>query len=190
VTDENSLEPGQPLLIGMGGQFYAHEAWSSLIHCLNKVGWRIAGRPVVVRCMGREFHAYADTPQRIEFLGWLSQKESVVELNKCHLLYCPYSFFEEDRTISEYSFPSKIPSYLAASRPILYHGPSYGSPVSFIRAHNCGLSCCSIQLSDIYNALEDFLNADYQDLCQNAAAAFLNACTVGTLKTRVEAFFA
>lgn len=189
LTAVNELAPDGPLIIGMAGQLYANQAWHALLKCMNEHHWTIARRPVVIRFMGRAFHVYADTPQRIEYLGWHTQKESIAELNKCHLLYCPYHFSENNRSVSMYSFPSKIPPYLAAGRPIFYHGPEYGSPVDFIRKHNCGIACFSTEIADIAETLEEFVWGDYHALCRNAIAAFKNACTLRALETGVNNFF-
>lgn len=143
----------RPLLIGMAGQFYAASEWLQLVRALNAANWQVAGRPVRILVLG---------PQRppgvpnhpVSFLGWKSQPDAARILSNCDILYCPYPFDPAMKEVSQYSFPSKLVLYLAAGRPIVFHGPSYAAPARYIEARNCGVVADRLVATAIYNEIE------------------------------------
>jgi hypothetical protein len=96
----------------------------------NDVAWNLAGKNVRIRFLGREYELNGSqlAPNRIEKLGYLPQDKTIRHLSECGILYCPYFFDEKRKEISKTSFPSKLSTYLAAGKPIFYHGPGYGLP--------------------------------------------------------------
>ena len=60
--------------------------------------------------------------------GWHATTDAVAILSACDVCYVPYWFDEAFRPGVELSFPNKVSLYLAAGRPILYHGPEQATP--------------------------------------------------------------
>ena len=180
---------GATLTIGMAGQFYAMEAWTSLLRALGCAGWKVAGRPVRIKVLGAQPPPGA-RPEYVEFLGWKSQAEAAEILSACDLLYCPYPFENWLREVAEQSFPSKLVLYLAAGRPIVLHGPDYSSPRRYLMDTGAGLCCDGVEASAIYNTLHR-LTTDrllYADIGRQAQAAFLRDFTLEQMNASVAAF--
>lgn len=172
------------LIIGMAGQFYARQEWDQVIIALNACSWRVAGREVFIRVAGH-YVPPTDAPEgRVSALGWLSASDLVAQMADCDVLYCPYPYAPEMDEVSRLSFPSKLVTYLAAARPVLFHGPETASPGRYIVANDVGVVTLGVQASAIYNSL-DRLARDaglYRRCAENAAAAFQRDFTLERMR--------
>ena len=127
------------LIIGMAGQFYASEEWHELINALNAVDWRLGERRVRLLVLGHYVPTSNAPADRLEFLGWKSQPEAIEILSRdTDILYCPYPFQSKMKEVSRLSFPSKLPLYFAAGRPVVFHGPDYASPAQYLQRRDAG----------------------------------------------------
>jgi glycosyltransferase involved in cell wall biosynthesis len=189
---QGTLSDEEHLFIGMAGQLYAKEAWESLLDMLAAHNWTIAGRKVVIRYMGRGPLSPSNGPQHIEWLGWRDQRDAVRLLAECDVLYCPYPFKDEEKDVARLSFPSKITLYLAAARPILFHGPSYASPVEFFLRTKCGFSCMKVGGEELQKKLEMLIREPelYASMCQNAYTVFRNEFTSNAMRKSIFRFLA
>jgi hypothetical protein len=162
--------------IGLAGQIYAWDAWSTLLALGDILKWRIRGRKLIVRYLGRGLGMETKVPRHIEYLGWHNQAEATKLLAECDLLYCPYPFYSAEESVNRLSFPSKIPSYLASARPTFFHGPEYSSVAKFFRDTDSGLVCSTLTKSAVYNEIERiFFEPDlYGRLCRNAVQTLNN----------------
>jgi glycosyltransferase involved in cell wall biosynthesis len=120
----------------------------------------------------------------VEFLGWHSQEETIQLLSEADVLYCPYWFdsaFEEE---SRLSFPSKLTTYLAAGRPVLFHGPAYASPAVFLKERGAGECCFSLDTDSIIASLTKLANdeAFYKETTFNGTNAFMECLTMLVLQ--------
>jgi glycosyltransferase involved in cell wall biosynthesis len=178
------VHPGTDLIIGMAGQIYATEEWNALIKALDSVNWEICGRSVRIRLMGRYANLLADGKMNIEFLGWTTQKETIRLMSESDLLYCPYWFNSQFETVARLSFPSKLTTYLAAGRPVLFHGPEYASPARFLSKYDAGLLCHSLESKVLVNSLTELVaNADrYNKLSHNGMHAFEELLTLSSMR--------
>lgn len=165
---------GDDFVIGMAGQTYATEEWNALLKALSSVDWRIAGRDVRISLLGREAHLRTDGKMRVEFLGWHTQEEAIRVLSEADVLYCPYWFDPAFETEARLSFPGKLTTYLAAGRPVLFHGPEYASPGRFLQENDAAVFCRSLEPSKIVETLT-LLASDgetYSRAARNGRAAF------------------
>jgi len=163
------------LSIGIAGTLNQLDAWHALLAALDSVGWRIAGRRVRIRVLGRSLPIHTTSPAEIEFLGWRPQGiESLRLVADTDVLYCPSWFDAENAPAARLSFPSKLAGYFAAGRPVLFHGPSYSSTVGFLADHDAGLACCSLEPGQIVAALARLAGDRelYARLAQNGRRAF------------------
>lgn len=156
-------------IIGFAGNLYAAEAWEALLAALSRVDWRIEGRRVLVRLLG--WRAPLETHKRvhIEYLGWRSVEETIEQMSQVDVAYLPYWFDKWHREDVRLCFPGKLSVYLAAGRPVLYHGPEDSSASRFFRRFPVGLCCHSLDESEIVESLRRFI-VD-RELCANAAVA-------------------
>ena len=174
----------EPLVIGMAGQLYAWAEWSVLIEALSAADWRIGGRDVRIWYLGRDLRAAAEYPEFIEHLGYRDQAETITLLSKCDVLYCPYFFDPAYEIIARTSFPSKLTSYLAAGKPVLFHGPRDSSPAAFLTKYDAGCNCSSLDPSELMMSLEEILfdEARTAALTANGKRAFRENLSTEHLK--------
>ncbi len=175
---------GDEFIIGMAGQFYAKEEWNSLIHSLNQVNWKIAGKSIRIRVMGGSFQSYTQSPANFEYLGWQSQEETIRLLSESDLLYMPYWFSQEFKEESSTSFPSKLVTYFASGRPVFCHAPIYSSPARYIKEHEAGYVCDTLDPSAILEYLElAITDIDYyRKLASNGTLCFFQDFTLERMK--------
>jgi glycosyltransferase involved in cell wall biosynthesis len=185
-----SVGSSEEIIIGMAGQIYASNEWNALINALDHVQWRISGKVVKIRVLGRRVNLQASRQVRIEFLGWSSQEETIKLMSETDLLYCPYWFDPMFETVARLSFPSKLTTYLASGRPVFYHGPRYASPARFLEEHKAGKCCYSLDSTEIINSLTEILSDSdlYSKLTQNGKIAFDKFLTLETMKDSFAAF--
>jgi glycosyltransferase involved in cell wall biosynthesis len=171
-------------VIGMAGQIYATAEWKALIAALDSVNWSILGRAVKITLMGRSLSLYVNGKSRVEFLGWRSQEETIQILSEADVLYCPYWFDPLFETEARLSFPSKLTAYLAAGRPVLFHGPRYASPARFLEEYRAGVCCHSLAPHDIIQKLSLLASDEqlYAQVTQNGRTAFEKNLTLSNLR--------
>lgn len=145
----------EPFVIGYAGSLYARREWEALMEALATRGWRVGGRPVVVRVLASGLDVRARGPARIEFLGWHSTTDAVAILSNCDVCYVPYWFDDAFRAGVQLSFPNKVSLYLAAGRPIFFHGPRESTPARFLERWPVGIACHSLDANEIVAALDD-----------------------------------
>ncbi len=132
------------LRLGFAGSLYSQSAWKSLIEALNGIDWRLDGRRVLIRILGSDFDFKCEAPANIEYLGFRSISETARILARCDLNYLPYPFESGLSDVAQYSFPTKLSTYLAAGRPVFIHAPGYSSLARFFRDRRIGACCRSL----------------------------------------------
>ncbi len=120
----------EEIVIGFAGSVTARDEVECLLRALDSVGWRLDGRRVTVRVFGLRFVCQAKTARFIEYRGYVESTAEVVRgLADCDVLFLPQPFGASHRLFTEFSFPTKLTTYLAARRPILLCAPEYASLV-------------------------------------------------------------
>jgi hypothetical protein len=179
-----SADPSR-IRIGLAGQIYSRQEWNALLAALASRDWQLHGRPVSLRYLGRE-HEVQGSPvpsDRLELFGYRSQVETLRLMAECDVLYCPYFFDEDRRIISRTSFPSKLTTYLAAGRPVFFHGPHDAAPAVFLREHTAGHLCHSLEPASIAESLNELLASPQRchELAGNGYAAVKQHLTYDAL---------
>lgn len=171
-------------IIGLAGQIYATEEWNTLIAAIEKFDWKIDGRKIKFHILSRGMPSGVTHPKYVEYLGWMSQEDAIQNLSRVDILYLPYWFSSEFREESTLSFPSKLITYLAAGRPILFHGPDYASPAKYLEENKAGLCCYSLESDRIFEQIKLLAtNRDiYRQLAFNGTAAFMRDFTHEKMK--------
>ena len=117
-------------------------------------------------------------------ISWQSQEETIRLLSESDLLYMPYWFSEEFREESSSSFPSKLVTYFAAGRPVFCHAPAYASPAKYIKQHDAGYLCESLDPTDVLKHLEHALTDTeyYRKVAANGTSCFMRDFTLERMK--------
>ena len=157
---ETTLNDDDSLVIGYAGSLYAKHEWLGLLEALSSREWKLAGRAVRIRFLGAEFPFPHHMRVHIEYHGWCSVDETTRLMVTTDLTYLPYEFDEDRRVFATTSFPSKLTTYLAAGRPVFFHGPRYSTISSFYEQYPIGPRCHSLNADDIIESLEDFLTEE------------------------------
>lgn len=153
-TPRPALRDDDTVVVGMVGQFYASEEWAQLVVALNAAQWRVSGRKVVLMTFGHEPPPTSIPEGHLRFMGWMDQPDVIRTLAaSCDVSYCPYPFAERMKEVARLSFPSKVPTYLAAGRPILFHGPSYAAPYIYLKARGAAYLCRDLYAASVYDGL-------------------------------------
>jgi glycosyltransferase involved in cell wall biosynthesis len=177
-------------VIGMAGQIYATEEWNALIHAIDKSDWKVDGRKIKFRILSYGMPSGVVHPKNAEYLEWMSQKKAIQTLSGVDMLYLPYWFSPAFREEATLSFPSKLITYLAAGRPILFHGPEYASPARYLEENKAGLCCYSLEPDRIFEQIKLLAtNRDvYRSLSYNGATAFARDFTHEKMKANFYKF--
>ena len=164
-------------VIGFAGSLYAVNEWEALLSALSKLDWQIDGRDIIVRLMGPGIDFRETRSKRhIEYLGLLSSVDEVIEMmSQVDVAYLPYWFDEFHQLFVRQSFPTKLATYLAAGRPVFFHGPEDSSPAHFFRRFPVGLCCHSMEESDIIECLRRFaIDREFYAMATAAGRAALD----------------
>jgi glycosyltransferase involved in cell wall biosynthesis len=173
---------GASITIGMAGQFYAADEWLRLLAAVQAVNWSVGGRRVNIIVMGPG-RPPAMPAGHVTFLGWKSQTEAVRLLNCCDFLYCPYPFDPAMEQVARLSFPSKLVLYLAAGRPVIFHGPAYSAPAHYIAHRGCGILATGLRAEGILREIERMTENRqlYSAMASKAQQAFLKDFTLESM---------
>jgi glycosyltransferase involved in cell wall biosynthesis len=172
----------EPITIGMAGQFYAADEWSQLLSALEAVNWTVGECGVSIVAMGSK-PPPSMPADHVTFLGWKSQTEAIKTLTDCDFLYCPYPFDPAMMEVAQRSFPSKLVLYLAAGRPVIFHGPIYSEAAHYIAERGCGILATSLSAESILHEIERLVGDHelYAGMAAKAQKAFLEDFTLESM---------
>jgi len=176
-------------VLAMAGQFYADREWAALLAALGAAGWRVAGREAALLTFGAAAPPGEIPPGRLDHRGWQPQAEVVrVIAEEADAAFCPYPFAPEMEEVARLSFPSKLPTFFAAGRPVLFLGPPYASPADYLRRTGAGLVVDEV--ATLPAALERLAgDATLQAaLAEGARRAFLTDFTLEVQRAAVRRF--
>lgn len=134
---DKAVEPGIAydksmlgLSIGILGNTYSYQQLpilcQAMIEASSSIG--IPGRVVVVgKGFGERLRSQFSKLLDIEVTGHLNETKAIERLRECFLLYLNYPFSRQARILRQTSFPTKLSTYVMASRPILMHVPDDSS---------------------------------------------------------------
>jgi len=184
------INPGSEFIIGGAGKLYPAEVWHALFKALDSVDWQIEKRNVRIRLLAQDAVLHAEGKMNFEFLGWRSQNEAIQLLSEADLLYCPYWFDPYYEEITKLSFPGKLTTFLATGRPVMFHGPQDASPARFLRAHDTGVLCHSLEPHEIVAVLSAVIKdrERYAILARNGRHAFDRHLTLKSMRRNFAEF--
>jgi len=134
--------PREDFVIGFAGSVTARDEVELLCRTLDAENWMIAGRKVRLRVYGLRFVCQGQAARWIDYRGYLPDVADVVAgLSECDVLFLPQPFRAADRAFTEFSFPTKLTTYLAAGRPVLLLAPPWSALTDFCRRHALPIVC-------------------------------------------------
>ncbi|MFA4930471.1 MAG: glycosyltransferase [Patescibacteria group bacterium] len=149
--------------IALAGQIYAKKEWISLLKALDYLQWKIRNKKINIKLIGNHKHETFDNNKNIVIEHWMGQKELIETLNKSDLLYCPYWFNNNFYEEASLSFPSKLVTYFAASKPVLFHGPDYASPNKYLKQYYAGYYCNSLKTKTIAGIITEIADNEIKN---------------------------
>jgi glycosyltransferase involved in cell wall biosynthesis len=174
------------LTIGFSGSLYATREWGVLLSALARADWRVADRAVRIRALTPSLAGVLNGPGHVEWLGWRPTDEAVRMLAECDVNYLPYWFDPSRREAVRLCFPTKLTSYLAAGRPVLFHGPRDSSPPAFFERYSIASCCHTLEEEDVLAALADVVDKPYfySQAAANISAAIDEEFTLSVFRAR------
>jgi glycosyltransferase involved in cell wall biosynthesis len=152
----DSLHDDSQLVIGFAGSLYASQEWIALIRALNEVNWRIHDRDVKIVLLSQRCPVITSQAAHIEYYGWRPVAQVLEILSRADILYLPYWLDPQYETTVKLAFPTKLSTYLAVGKPVLYHGPADSSPAHFMHMYPFGYMCNSLESEEILHVLSRF----------------------------------
>ena len=113
--------------------------------------------------------------RHIKRLGFRSQREAADISSKCDVGYLPYWIASDHSLVASTSFPSKLSAYLGSGLPILNHGPEISETTRVMREYPIGISCHSLKVEDIYEALKQLNESQNSITTRQAIKKFIQS---------------
>ena len=185
---EGSLLPLAPtksqkdILIGFVGNVYGHEAFLAFFSALARLNSEGQVPPIKLLAFGGGRLLQVPGVE-IETMGWQPAEVMLRQLAQTDFCYLPYWFDPSKRRHAELSFPNKFETYLAAGRPVLFHGPEYSGIAATIKQYRVGLCMHSLAPEEITRTIERLILDQplRESLSQAAVAAFQAEFNAGVM---------
>lgn len=180
--------PSPTIEIGVSSIPDASGEWLQLLRALNMSGWQLRGRRVRVNVIGAGPVLGEAPAGSIRHFGWRSPRETAEVLSTMDILYLPVQFSGAVEDAVKLSYPTDLPLYLAAGRPIVLHGPAFAAASGYLKHSQAGLLAPDFHAAAIYNALCRFVDdpAMYRRFGANATAAFRRDFTIETARSNFQ----
>jgi glycosyltransferase involved in cell wall biosynthesis len=164
-------DPGEPpgvppdrnpeaIVVGFCGNIYGEDAWRGFLTACARLNAEGRLPPVKIQVFGNEGFPYPYPGVEVTCQGWLPIREMLRGLAATDFCYLPYWFTPKKRRHAELSFPTKLTTYLAAGRPVLYHGPAYAWAAQVMRDWRLGPSVHSLCPDDICRIIKGLVDKE------------------------------
>jgi glycosyltransferase involved in cell wall biosynthesis len=168
------------IIIGFVGSIYGQDAWEAFMKALAHLNAMGTFPPLRLRVFGGGTVPHVRDGVEIENRGWQPPEVMLRELADADFCYLPYWFDAAKRRHVELSFPNKFETYLAAQRPVFYHGPEYAGIARTIWDYGVGLCVSSLDQTVIVSALtrliqEKTLRRSFEESALRAFRSEFNA---------------
>ncbi len=147
----------ETLKLGFCGSLYAKDCWNSLVTAISSVDSTLQGRQIQIDFAGHFPMTGVRDRAFVRKHGRISYDSAIALLRSADICYLPYSFETSFETAARLCFPGKLAAYVCSGRPILYHGPEYGSPTGIIADYKLGVACHTTEPVDLLASIEKCL---------------------------------
>ena len=137
------------IIVGYVGSLYGRDAWQALLSVVARLNGSGKYPPIRLRIFGGAGFPLRHDGIEVEARGWQPQDMMIEEIAECDFCYLTYWFEPKKRRHVELSFPNKFETYLAAGRPVLYHGPAYAGIADAVRQYGVGMCIHSLGEKEI-----------------------------------------
>ena len=171
--------------IALSGQIYAKDEFETLVKSCELLNWKYNQKDIFIHLYGNYFDEKFKNNSHIIINSHIPQEQLFKELKKMDLLYCPYWFSKKYIEPCKLSFPGKLTTYLKVGVPILMHGPSYASPLIFVKEYKAAYMVESLDVEIFKNNLCDILNTYDKNssiIVKNANSIFNKYLTKDTMR--------
>lgn len=114
------------LTVGLLGNTYSYQQLPLLANAIELAAARLGVRGRIIVCgagFGSRLKQDLKGKIEVEVTGHIPEPDCISKLQRCALLYLNYPFGRLHRVLGQTSFPTKLSTYIYASRPILLHTP-------------------------------------------------------------------
>jgi hypothetical protein len=158
--------------IGFAGNPYGKETWRVFLDAVAALNTSQPARRIGLRVFGAPGFPHSHPHVPIDIRGWAPAEIMLRDLAQTDFCYLPYWFEPRKRTHVELSFPNKFETYVAATRPTLYHGPAYAGIAATILEYNVGACVHSLDRDVVVRAVADMIgDIDRRRAFERAALA-------------------
>ena len=144
--------------IGFVGSAYGRETWNAFLSAVRYLNGLSRSPHIRLRTFGGGDFPYRCDGVQIEARGWQPADRMLRELAQTDFCYLPYWFEPAKCRHVKLSFPNKFETYLAAGRPVLFHGPEYAGIGEAVRKYGVGLCLHSLSQPEIIAAVDRMIN--------------------------------
>ena len=138
----------------MSSFFPYRDNFAVLVEALDQLGRDGASPRLVLRGAG-QLALELPVPITLELLPFASDAEIANDLDDVDLLYLPLPFDEEMRDFVRFSLSTKMVTYLASGRPILYHGPPDAAAARLLADHGAGVIVPSLERDAVVGGVRE-----------------------------------
>lgn len=182
VESERPRE-GDDFIIAFAGQMYALDEMMCLLDAVKQLGGQYNEKRIIIRIYGDSFPPEFHQLEMVEDGGWLPQPELIKALTQADILYCPYGFSKGFKRVAMLSFPSKLVVYFKARKPVLFHGPDYSSPFSYLKNKDAAYCCTELSSDALRNMIKRIIDdPNKQEVIQRGYQAFCSDLSVEAMK--------
>ena len=161
--------------IGFAGSVYARQTWAAFLDSVALLNINNEKKIKIIAYGNYNFPIHHSSVL-IENRGRIPIEEVLNGIAETDFCYLPYWFEEKKRRHCELSFPNKFETYIAAGKPIFYHGPEYAGIKYTIEKYRVGINVHTLDTALICKTLSDFIvnSSSRKQLGNNARNAFIS----------------
>jgi glycosyltransferase involved in cell wall biosynthesis len=136
------------IIIGFVGNPYGRDAWEAFLAAVAGLNAQGTLPRIRLRVFGGNF-PYQQDGVEIQVRGWQPAQLMLEEIAATDFCYLQYWFDPRKRRHAELSFPNKFETYLAAGRPVFFHGPAYAGIARTVSQYGVGVCVHSLEEKEI-----------------------------------------
>jgi glycosyltransferase involved in cell wall biosynthesis len=153
VVPDNIRQADDSVVIGFVGNAYGRYAWTAFLGALSSLNASGTLPRIKLRVFGPSF-PYRNGQVEIELRGWQPAEVMLREIAATDFCYLQHWFESGKRRHAELSFPNKFETYLAATRPVLFHGPVYSGITQTVSQYGVGVCVHTLDQGEIAVAVK------------------------------------